>query len=1202
MGIKSTDNNAVKQEKGLKKKQNSLKEYFEMVKHKREIKNTKVDSILPLSPKLLNAEHIDEYLKRIHATVKSDDLYNISITGNYGTGKSSIIKTYIKKFIKKKNKYVVINIASYFDFEETKSSSYDKESTDESKNQDVAIKEKTKDEEQSENNNNGNNRKLEKSEIELVDQIEAAILRQLLFRNSSDSMRESDIKRVSKIGKRKFNVFTIFYLICSLVFMVSNNLYDINKVFLNYIDKISISSIVASFINSIATKIEPFINCISYIIIFISVPLFIISLINVMYLITTILFYGTKSLKFKVNSNEISFTDKDELAFSKNLREIILFFANNKKCKLVVFEDIDRFSKDVTLKLVEELKQLNNIINHSDAVSQKVTFIYSFKDNIFSKVEDKSKFYDYNISVMPISSYYNSSNILDELLSASKITNSPGEIIKAILTDHITDVRTLITIINDYELFCNILKIDNTNKNDKVFAMTIFKNIYFEEYEKILEHNNFIDQRFETIKFKREALIADIDKENRSLENKIKNIKDESISDIVELKQLFWFNCVTQNGDRNSSTLYSRAENKYYNYNTFINNDFDISRLEKEEFELNWGAIDYSHFGGKEDFLKKIQNVNKDKIKEYQNKIFENNEKIETFKIMSDAKIYNEYIKVYKSEDLLDELIANGYIERNYIDYITSPSSSGLTGSENKFIFEVKHKEYNFELPITNPSKVTKQLERYFKVPYILNIDILKHVQNDSRFNIIAKQFAILDESKLEFLDLLKLEDKYLFTKLINTILTSNIDLWKLVNEENINSNYKEMIFEAIMCSRGGLRHINDKANFIQYTNDYFNSKELESKLHLLRNNNCHHNISSYMKHKIRINNITEIPVPEKEFIIKQGLYKYNYINIKDILGFVPEDLDLRSIKILDEGRLFLTSIEENFQTFYEEYYSTHKIKINDVSRIKKILASKLSLSAKKTIYERENFQLPFDSIDKELYEQAVKLNHIIPSWDSIFHLTDKMKKSVIYDYILKNKEKLLSKETLEKEFKVFEKNILFIAELLIYLLNMKDESLAKNINDCILSKFNHKYYAISGYSDPAVKILCEWDLLSYKIPTLKRLYILEPKLATLYLNNWYNYTKYYREIYLKIRDNKKYVSMLLKVKNLSNEERIEIIIKEKTSTEKTKELLNVAFQSNEQITINYKKSYEKSLFNNENYSSLFKSCDITSESITFSI
>lgn len=1198
MRSKSKEAKELKQKKESNKKQSYLKDYFKEIKHKREIKNTKVDSILPLSPKVLNAEHIDEYLKRIHTTVKSKELYNISITGNYGTGKSSIIKTYIEKFIKKENKYVIINIASYFDIEETKGSSNDEKTT---KEQSSMEKEKNNVEEQSENNN-GNNRKLEKNEIELVDKIEAAILRQLLFRNNSDSMRESDIKRVSKIGKRGFNVFTIFYLICFLIFMVSNNFYDINEFFLNYVNKISISSKIASFFNCISTKIEPFINCISYIIIFLSVPLFIISLINVIYLITTILFYGTKSLKFKVNSNELSFTDKDELAFSKNLREIILFFVNNKKCKLVVFEDIDRFSKDVTLKLVEELKQLNNIINHSDAVSQKVTFIYSFKDNIFSKVEEKSKFYDYNISVMPISSYYNSNDILNELLSASKITDSPGEIIKDILTSNITDVRTLITIINDYELFCNILKVDNTDKADKVFAMAIFKNIYFEEYEKILEHNNFIDKRFETIKSKRETLIADIDKENRSLENKIKNIKEESISDIVELKQLFWFNCVTQNGSRNNGTLYSRTENRYYNYDSFINNDFDISRLEKEEFELNWGSIDYSHFGSKEEFLKKIQNINKDKIKEYQDKIFENNEKIKTFKTMSDAKIYKEYIKEYKEEDMLDELIANGYIERNYIDYITSPSSSGLTGSENKFIFEVKHKEYNFELPITNPAKVSKQLERYFAVPYILNIDILKHVQNDSRFNTIAKQFQILDESKLEFLDLLKGKDKALFTKMINTILTSNIDLWKLVNEENINSNYKEMIFEAIMCSQDGLRHINDKENFIQYANNYFNSKELEPKIHLLRNNNCYHNISSYMKHKIRINNITEIPASEKDFIIKQGLYKYNEKNIKYILGFVPDDLDSRSIKILDEGRFLLTSIEENFQIFYDEYYSNHKIKINDVTRIKKILADKLSLSAKKTIYEREKFQLSFNSIDKELYEIAVKFNHIIPSWDSIFHLTDKMKKSVIYDYILKNKEKLLSKETLEKEIKEFEKNILFIAELLIYLLNKKDETLARNIKDCILSKHNHKYYSISQYGDSIVKTLCEWNLLSYKVPTLNRLYRLEPKLAELYLNNWYNYTNYYGEIYLKIRSDKKYVSMLLKVNNLSNEDRIEIIIKEKANPEKTKELLNVAFKPNEQITINYKKSYEKSLFNNENYSSLFKRCDITTDKIAFSI
>ena len=181
---------------------------------------------------------------------------------------------------------------------------------------------------------------------------------------------------------------------------------------------------------------------------------FIVSLANIIYMFISSLYYGIKSIKLNYNSNELIINPKEELTFSRNLREIILYFAYNKNCKLVIFEDIDRFPEDVTLKLIEELKQLNHIINHSTPVLQKITFIYTFKDSIFSTIEDKNKFYDYNISIMPVSTFYNSKEILNKLLREANVEVQPNEILKDILTEYTTDVRTFISIINDYDLFC----------------------------------------------------------------------------------------------------------------------------------------------------------------------------------------------------------------------------------------------------------------------------------------------------------------------------------------------------------------------------------------------------------------------------------------------------------------------------------------------------------------------------------------------------------------------------------------------------------------------------------------------------------------------------------------------------------------------------------------------------------------------------
>ena len=75
----------------------SMKKYYKKLKDYLKLKYFNKSNIIPLAPRIVNQEYVFEYLKSIHAAVKNKDLYNIAITGNYGTGKSSIIKTYINK-------------------------------------------------------------------------------------------------------------------------------------------------------------------------------------------------------------------------------------------------------------------------------------------------------------------------------------------------------------------------------------------------------------------------------------------------------------------------------------------------------------------------------------------------------------------------------------------------------------------------------------------------------------------------------------------------------------------------------------------------------------------------------------------------------------------------------------------------------------------------------------------------------------------------------------------------------------------------------------------------------------------------------------------------------------------------------------------------------------------------------------------------
>lgn len=67
-------------------------------------------SLLLLSPKA-DAEAHKEYIRRLKAAIDNSDVHNIALSGAYGAGKSSILKTFKACFTDYKTVYV--SLASF---------------------------------------------------------------------------------------------------------------------------------------------------------------------------------------------------------------------------------------------------------------------------------------------------------------------------------------------------------------------------------------------------------------------------------------------------------------------------------------------------------------------------------------------------------------------------------------------------------------------------------------------------------------------------------------------------------------------------------------------------------------------------------------------------------------------------------------------------------------------------------------------------------------------------------------------------------------------------------------------------------------------------------------------------------------------------------------------------------------------------------
>ncbi len=71
-------------------------------------KNIKFHSLAPTD----NAENSDIYLSALDWAIKEPNINNIAVTGNYGSGKSSILNTYQKKS-KRKERFLNISLATF---------------------------------------------------------------------------------------------------------------------------------------------------------------------------------------------------------------------------------------------------------------------------------------------------------------------------------------------------------------------------------------------------------------------------------------------------------------------------------------------------------------------------------------------------------------------------------------------------------------------------------------------------------------------------------------------------------------------------------------------------------------------------------------------------------------------------------------------------------------------------------------------------------------------------------------------------------------------------------------------------------------------------------------------------------------------------------------------------------------------------------
>ena len=643
--------------------------------------------------------------------LSQNNVHNIALTGNYGSGKSSVLESYIKRnknclliewffkqitkipllnrLTKKKKWFLKISLATF------------------------AI-EKDADE---------SNTKKDVIPTTTVQEIEKSILQQIFYRKSGRKFPYSHFSRIKKIGifRKLITEIIVLLLLFVPVYMANEKMWNIIKM--------PFSKDGIDFFLGIA---------------FIAV--FLVAL------------YKTISLAYKIRLAKLSFQDaeiefegkaNEESLLNKYLDELLYFFEVTEY-NVVVIEDLDRFKNT---EIFIKLRELNTLLNNYEKINRKIIFVYALRDEVF-KDSSRTKFFDFIIPVIPVINNQNSSDILLNLRN-DNLESPLKELDEGFLQDiglYVDDMRLLINSINEFKIYDKKINESDyiedketkvSRDRNKIFALILYKNLYPNDFALLAQNKGELYSIFQKKKNVIESQIPKIEKDIEQLEKKIKDIESQVEFDVKELRTVY------------VAKVFSK---KPKNNNMYIVNDISdfLSDENFEKIRLGNSLPCASYYAGRGSFNYSFFDIEKEVNSLYSYKEREEmlkkklNGGIENFKQqVAEKKTSLSNIQQMSMEEMLDEfpsdqfvadvknidknfiiyLLRCGYIDENYFEYISYFYANSLSEQEKQYLLLIKNRqEPDFELLINNYNfdKVIARIkDSEWKLPAVLNYSLL---------------------------------------------------------------------------------------------------------------------------------------------------------------------------------------------------------------------------------------------------------------------------------------------------------------------------------------------------------------------------------------------------------------------------------------------------------------------------------------------
>ena len=934
-----------------------------------------LQSLLPIRLKKEDTSYqtVDEIAEVLRHALEAEDIKNIAITGPFGSGKSSVLRTLMEDH--KEFHFLPISLATL-------------QANTEGENE-LESKDKL---------NKRNNNHLEKNEDDghniqedienLNRKIEYSILQQIIYKEKDEKVPNSRFSRIIHVddNRRSFiALYAVLFLISFLILIIPD----------------------VSF--SVLHRLHIYVNPLETLLYFLSVCFVIVCLYKIIKYIARV-YANSKLNKLNLKNGEIGVV-ADNSFFNKHLDEILYFFQVTNY-NVVVIEDLDRFE---TENIFLKLRELNQLINESKIVGRPIVFVYAIRDDIFQN-EDRTKFFDYITTIIPV---INPSNSKDKLKAALQERGfADGEVSDDDLSEmafFIQDMRILTNIANEYYQYRQKLH-DTCQKRlnlTKLLAMIVYKNYYPQDFAKLHRRDGLVYKCISSKQQFVEAALKTLEKQTKELESTKELYANNEHLKENDLRLMFLYSVIDRLNYRPTKIRINKQDYtlKHISEDAEL---FNQLRSQKDKVTFLDGSYPALEYVPLEEIAQNMQLDERLKIISDGSKFISQEESnlqkdrlhIQSLPLKVLIQKYNlgetDVYKKLELKPLMDVFIRHGYIDEEYYDYISYFYPGMLSLADRDLLLSIKRQIK--EEPICHIDKIdnfVKELKDYmFEHDAILNNELLdyfarkKSAKGKEQFRLMMMRLEREDNTPLDFLVqyyALGQQQKEVFSDFIAWNKTLS---WNLITAYT-NSKGQQMLQEAWLrysneSTPEQIEWLNNNYSFLSARVDNIGLSQCEKLLPP-----CHFVLLDSNSPQLL------------DLVIKLSCYEINAANVCLILNYINKN------SYASEETLTLTRITDSNITEVIKYLKNNFAKSFDCLSAKCKEESKeniIFILNSDAISEKQKIEYltgqqsvdSFKDINEDYWTIAIQAKVISPTWQNVSNYYTKVNAidSALIEYI----------------------------------------------------------------------------------------------------------------------------------------------------------------------------------------------------------